>query len=145
MQSSTAIRNDLGTAFPLELLLADDNLVNRKVGEGLLARLGYTVDLATNGKEAMEMLRCKGYDVLFLDLQMPLMDGFEVTEALRKEFQKNTRPVIVAMTGSAGSDDKAECLRAGMDDHMSKPVRLEDLQALLIKWAKALPGRRAAG
>jgi len=145
MQTLSTIQSDLGTEIPLEILLADDNIVNRKVGAAMLGKLGYECDLAVDGLEAVEMLRAKVYDILFVDLQMPRMDGFEVTAALLKEFDQTIRPVIIAMTGSAGSDDRAECLRAGMDDHISKPVRLEELQGLLIKWAKILPGRRGEG
>jgi len=145
MQTSINIQSNLGCEFPLEILLADDNIVNRKVGSALLGKLGYECDLAVDGMEAVEMLRAKVYDILFLDLQMPRMDGFEVTAALHKEFDATIRPVIIAMTGSAGTDDRAECLRAGMDDHVSKPVRLEELQGLLRKWAKVLPARRGEG
>lgn len=145
MHNSSKINDAMGIEFPLEILLADDNIVNRKVGAAMLGKLGYECDLAVDGLEAMEMLRAKVYDILFVDLQMPRMDGFEATAALRKEFDATIRPIIIAMTGSAGTDDRAECLRAGMDDHISKPVRIEELRALLLKWAKALPGRRGEG
>jgi CheY-like chemotaxis protein/HPt (histidine-containing phosphotransfer) domain-containing protein len=124
----------LARRFPLRLLLADDNPINQKVGLNVLKRLGYRADVAANGREVLHALEQKTYDLILLDVQMPEMDGFEATRAIRERWPEARRPRIIAMTGNALLGDREKCLAAGMDDYISKPVRPGELQAVLERW-----------
>jgi CheY-like chemotaxis protein len=108
-------------------LVADDNAVNRKVALLMLDKLGYQADVACNGLEVLKILRKKQYDLIFMDVQMPEMDGLETTRRICLDYAAEKRPRIVAMTANAMSGDREQCLEAGMDDYLSKPVRKEDL------------------
>ncbi|QGG49444.1 GAF domain-containing hybrid sensor histidine kinase/response regulator [Heliorestis convoluta] len=120
------------------VLLVEDNQVNQKVALNLLSKMGLTVDIANNGLEAIHSLQKKEYDLILMDCHMPEMDGFQATEAIRKwESKKNQRTPIVAMTALAMQGDKDRCLRAGMDDYISKPIKLEQLIPVFERW---LPG-----
>ena len=120
--------------LPLQLLLADDNPINQKVGASLLKKLGYEADLANHGLDVLRALDQKKYDLIFLDVQMPELDGLETARRIRERFSDEERPRLVAMTGNAMLGDREKCLAAGMDDYIAKPVRLADLQAALSKW-----------
>jgi signal transduction histidine kinase/HPt (histidine-containing phosphotransfer) domain-containing protein/BarA-like signal transduction histidine kinase len=124
----------LARRLPLRLLLADDNPINQKVGLSVLQKLGYRADIANNGREVLEALQQKAYDVLFLDVQMPEMDGLEAARQICERWPAESRPRIVAMTGNALLGDREKCLQAGMDDYISKPVRIAELQAALERW-----------
>lgn len=123
----------------ISLLVAEDNLVNQKVILQALKRLGYQADLATNGVEVLEQIERKSYDLILMDVQMPKMDGIATTIAIRAKEKLTNQPrvKIVAMTANAMSEDRDRCLMGGMDDHLSKPVRLQQLQACLDKWLMA--------
>ena len=125
---------DLARRLPLRLLLADDNPINQKVGLSVLHKLGYRADVANNGVEVLKALEQKAYDLLFLDVQMPEMDGLEAAREICKRWSPEKRPRIVAMTGNALMGDREKCLQAGMDDYISKPVRIAELQAALERW-----------
>ena len=125
---------NLAKRLPLRLLLADDNPINQKVGLSVLQKLGYRADVANNGLEVLKALDQKSYDILFLDVQMPEMDGLEATRRIRERWPEFQRPRIIAMTGHALMGDREKCLAAGMDDFISKPVRIGDLQAALERW-----------
>ena len=120
--------------LPLRLLLADDNPINQKVGLSVLQKLGYRADLANNGLEVVRALEQKAYDILFLDVQMPEMDGLEAARQIGRRWAPDKRPCIIAMTGNALTGDREKCLEAGMDDYITKPVRLPELQAALERW-----------
>ncbi|TAK97382.1 MAG: response regulator [Verrucomicrobia bacterium] len=124
----------LSTRMPLRVLLADDNPINQKVGVSVLHRLGYRSDVAQNGVEVMQALEDRVYDVLFLDVQMPEMDGLECARQICGKWTRDRRPVIIAMTGNALLGDRERCLAAGMDDYISKPVRIGELQTILERW-----------
>ena len=126
----------LAERLPLRLLLADDNAVNQKVGRALLKRLGYSIDVAGNGHEVIAALERSDYDLVFLDVQMPEMDGYETATAIGMRANSTgwRRPRLIAMTGNAMQGDREKCLQAGMDDYISKPVRIEDIVAALEKW-----------
>jgi signal transduction histidine kinase/HPt (histidine-containing phosphotransfer) domain-containing protein len=125
---------DFARKLPLRLLLADDNPINQKVGLSVLNKLGYRADIANNGLEVLQALEQKAYDILFLDVQMPEMDGLEAARRICQRWPAEKRPRIIAMTGNALMGDREKCLQAGMDDYISKPVRIGDLQAALERW-----------
>jgi PAS domain S-box-containing protein len=129
----------LGEQLPLKILLAEDNLVNQKLALRILKNMGYTADLANNGLEVIEAARKKSYDIIFMDLLMPEMDGLQTTAHLKKNF--NELPKIIAMTANALESDRAGCLNAGMDDYICKPVLMENLQELIRKWGEVINNR----
>jgi len=141
----------LASRLPLRILLVDDNVINQKVALRLVQQMGYKPDLAGNGVEALAMLDRQPYDLIFMDLMMPEMDGLEATREIRVR-QKNiaTHPnyktpiVVVAMTASAMTGDKERCLGAGMDDYLAKPVRPEDVRKIVDRWGATASSEPAA-
>jgi len=128
---ASTIEADLAHHHPLRLLLVEDILINQKFALLALGRMGYTAEVATNGREALAALRQHAYDVILMDVQMPEMDGLEATRRIRADFPAHTQPYIIAMTANATQEDREQCLLAGMDDFLSKPVGRETLQAAL--------------
>jgi CheY-like chemotaxis protein/HPt (histidine-containing phosphotransfer) domain-containing protein len=126
-----AIDAAMAERLPLRILLAEDNIVNQKVALRTLERMGYRADVAANGIEALDALERQSYDVVLMDMQMPEMDGLEATRRICKRWLPTRRPRIIAMTANAMRGDREQCLDAGMDDYISKPVRIEDLVAAL--------------
>lgn len=120
--------------FPLNILVAEDDLINQQLALKLLSKLGYTADIASNGNEALEMVSERNYDIILMDVLMPEMDGFEATKMIR--LCLDLQPIIVAVTASAMSGDRDKCLEAGMDDYICKPIIIEELAALFAKWSK---------
>ncbi|HEX2100375.1 MAG TPA: response regulator, partial [Candidatus Synoicihabitans sp.] len=116
---------------PDRLLLAEDNAVNQRVALHMLARLGYRADIAANGKEVLTALQRQPYDLILMDVQMPEMDGLEATRELRAWTDLRVRPWIIAVTANAMQGDRQICLDAGMDDYVSKPLKVEELAAAL--------------
>ncbi len=114
------------------MLVAEDNQINQKLIQHILERLGYTAVMKENGQDTIDELRENNYDIVFMDVQMPEMDGLEATSIIRQS--GNKQPVIIALTANAMQGDQEECLRAGMDDYLSKPVKLEELVKMLEKW-----------
>lgn len=124
---------DFAERFPLKILIAEDNRINQKLAMKVLVKLGYNPDIAENGKEVLEEVSKVSYDLIFMDVQMPEMDGLEATRMVR--LCLSVQPIIIAMTANAMQGDREDCMRAGMDDYISKPVRLEELVVMLEKWA----------
>ncbi|BAY48715.1 multi-sensor hybrid histidine kinase [Scytonema sp. HK-05] len=117
--------------LPLRILLAEDNQVNQQVALLILKKLGYQADAVGNGLEVLRSLRCQMYDVVLMDIQMPKMDGLTATRHICQEWSKDQRPRIIAMTAYATDYAREQCLEAGMDDYISKPIEIEKLvQAL---------------
>jgi CheY-like chemotaxis protein/HPt (histidine-containing phosphotransfer) domain-containing protein len=119
--------------LPRRILLTEDNPTNQKVALHILARLGYTADVAGNGIEALSALERERYDVVLMDVQMPEMDGLEAARRICARWQPHERPYIVAMTANAMADDRELCLEAGMDDYISKPVHVPDLVSAMLR------------
>jgi CheY-like chemotaxis protein len=128
----------LGAKLPLCILIAEDNRVNQKVAQKLLERMGYQADVANDGREALEALERRPYDVILMDVQMPELDGLAATREVRARWPKERQPRIVALTANAMAEDRAACLAAGMDDFLGKPVSAAQLAAALERCARAI-------
>ncbi|MDZ8093549.1 MAG: ATP-binding protein [Nostoc sp. DedQUE05] len=128
--------------YKLRILLTEDNLVNQKIALKQLKNIGYSADVANNGKEALQLLEKIPYDLILMDCQMPILDGLETTKQIHRwqesSFASGRRPVVIAMTANAMKQDKQMCLDAGMDDYLSKPVMKETLAATLEYWGNVI-------
>ena len=122
-----ALDPGMAARHPLRILLAEDNVVNQKLAMRLLQLMGYRADLASNGIEAIESIERQAYDVVLMDVQMPEMDGLEATRRIVARWPNGERPRIVAMTANAMQGDREACLAAGMDDYITKPIRVDQL------------------
>ena len=119
----------------VRILLAEDNIINQKVALRLLAKLGYQADTVADGNEVLEALQRIPYDIIFMDCQMPELDGYETTRRIRLA---DERPIhIIAITANAMGWDREKCLDAGMNDYVAKPLKGPDLQAALSRWSLA--------
>ena len=135
------VNGNLAHRLPLRVLLCDDNLINQKVALRLLQQMGYRADLAANGLEALAALDSRPYDLVFMDVMMPEMSGLEATRLIRQRQRQPARfpnykcpMIIIAMTASAMQGDREKCLAAGMDDYVAKPVRPEEVRAIVERW-----------
>ncbi|HLW13096.1 MAG TPA: response regulator, partial [Casimicrobiaceae bacterium] len=131
--TTTAPRFDaeLASRHPLRILLAEDNVVNQKLALRLLQQMGYRADLASNGLEAVESVERQPYDVVLMDVQMPEMDGLDAAREICAKWAAHERPRIIAMTANAMQGDREQCLAAGMNDYVTKPIRVDQLVAAL--------------
>jgi CheY-like chemotaxis protein len=118
----------------VRILMAEDNLINQRVGKLILQKAGYAIDLVSDGIEALEAHRKTPYDLILMDCQMPAMDGFEATRQIRALDAR--QPVIVAVTANALVGERERCLAAGMDDYLSKPFQADQLISIVAKWAE---------
>jgi CheY-like chemotaxis protein/nitrogen-specific signal transduction histidine kinase/HPt (histidine-containing phosphotransfer) domain-containing protein len=139
----------LGARLPLRLLLADDNPVNQKVASRLFQQMGYAIAFANNGLEALDAVKKSSYDIVFMDVQMPVMDGLDATREIRQYEREQyhlthvqPRTVIIAMTANAMRGDRERCMASGMDDYIAKPVRPETVQAVIERWGASLASKR---
>jgi CheY-like chemotaxis protein/HPt (histidine-containing phosphotransfer) domain-containing protein len=119
----------------IRVLVAEDNVVNQKVAVGMLEKLGVRADVAANGREAVEMLRNLPYDIVFMDCQMPEMNGYEAVGEIRRQEQPDRHVPVIAMTADAIAGSRERCIEAGMDDYIAKPVKMEALLNALTRWA----------
>jgi CheY-like chemotaxis protein len=120
-------------AFNAHVLVVDDNAANRKVAEAMLKSAGCTVVSANNGREGLNLLMAGGIDLVLMDCQMPVMDGYEATQVWRDQ-EHDKRIPIIALTANAGAENETACLSAGMDAMLSKPFRRQQLEMLLTAW-----------
>jgi signal transduction histidine kinase/CheY-like chemotaxis protein len=124
----------LAERYPLKMLVAEDNALNQKLIQRIMNHLGYAIDLAENGREAIQRATLYQYDLILMDIQMPDLNGIEATQIIRKN--KRMRPIIIAMTAGATLEDQEACLEAGMDDFVSKPVSVIKIKQLIHQWGK---------
>jgi CheY-like chemotaxis protein len=117
------------------VLIVEDNPINQRVAAILVSKLGFTTDLAGHGGEAVEMVQKQNYDLILMDCQMPVMDGFEATRAIRKMTGSNSRTPIIAVTANVASGQREKCLEAGMNDYVPKPINREVLEKVIDKWS----------
>jgi CheY-like chemotaxis protein len=134
----------MGQKHPLRILLAEDNATNQNLALRLLARLAYRADVAGNGREVLQALERQPYDVVLMDVQMPEMDGLEATRHIREWLPQARQPYVIAMTANAMQGDRDMCLAVGMDDYVSKPIRVEELVGALHR-SHPLPAAQRAG
>jgi len=134
---------EMAAHLPLRILLAEDNVVNQKLAVHLLGQMGYRPDVAANGLEVLRSLERQPYDVILMDVQMPEMDGLEASRQICARWPRGQRPHIIAMTANAMQGDRERCLEAGMDDYVSKPIRVEELKSALSR-SRPLNQRRAS-
>ncbi|MGB7445190.1 MAG: response regulator, partial [Coleofasciculaceae cyanobacterium] len=113
--------------LPLRILVAEDNMVNQQLALQLLQKMGYRADIAGNGLEVIEALHRQSYDVVFMDVHMPEMDGLAATKCICQQWSSAVRPKIIAMTANAMQGDREKCIKAGMDDYVSKPIKVQEL------------------
>jgi signal transduction histidine kinase/DNA-binding response OmpR family regulator len=121
--------------YPFEILVAEDNIINQKMIRNVLQLLGYTADVVANGLEVIEAVKRQRYELIFMDIQMPEMDGYEATSIIVNHMKKD-RPIIIAMTANAMKSDKEKCREIGMDDYITKPLKVEDLQKAFQYWGE---------
>jgi len=134
LNTDIKLHADFAIKYPYHILIAEDNPVNQTLAIRVLKKLGYEPKVAENGQRALEELKQVNYDLVLMDMQMPEMDGLTATRRIRSDFE--TQPIIIAMTANAMSEDKDACLQAGMNDYISKPMKLEVLIDMLKKWSK---------
>jgi CheY-like chemotaxis protein len=128
------LKETMPSVESLSILLVEDNVTNQRVASLMLERLGFSADTVVNGQEAVDAVKKQFYDVILMDCQMPVMDGFRATEEIRK-VQRGDRPsTIIAMTANASREDRQKCIDIGMDDYIAKPVKTETLQRVLNKY-----------
>ena len=127
------IDSSLAARMPLRILIAEDNPINQQVARRILQQFGYQSDIVCNGQEAVNVVSKQRYDLLFMDVQMPVMDGLEATRQIRSILTPDQRPYLAAMTANAMKEDRALCLNAGMDDYISKPIRPGDLRDVISR------------
>lgn len=141
-QISPEVADSLLEPTRLKILLAEDNNINQMVASRMIERLGYKADIVSNGKEAVEAATNIDYDIIFMDILMPEMDGIEACNVIKGQLNKVNKPIIIAMTANAMAGDEENYIKAGMDDYLSKPVNMEDLRRVLDKWSRRIIARK---
>ncbi|MCB9066663.1 MAG: response regulator [Calditrichae bacterium] len=137
-KTASAIKSSedlLTSVSSLKMLIVDDNAVNRRVAQRMLQKMGFRPDLVNNGMEALETVLNNDYRIIFMDCQMPVMDGYEATRQIRTELSpQKQQPTIIAMTANALQGDREKCIASGMDDYLSKPLNTNDLKDIILRW-----------
>ncbi|HXD79154.1 MAG TPA: response regulator [Puia sp.] len=130
----------LAEKYPLRILLAEDNPINRQLAVLILDKMGYSCGVAENGKEVLDQMQKEPFDLIFMDIQMPEMDGLEATRRIRRG--RGKQPVIIAMTANTTRQDRDDCITEGMNDFLSKPVHLDELIRMMETWGQTINGAR---
>ncbi|KAF0200953.1 MAG: PAS domain-containing [Bacteroidetes bacterium] len=130
------IDKNLAAKLPMRILLAEDNITNQDLVITLLSKMGYKIDAVENGRKVLEMMERKKYDIILMDIQMPVMNGMEATKIICEKYPEADRPKIIAITANAMPGDRERYLSAGMVDYLPKPIKFKDVQSVLIKWGK---------
>ncbi|MBK7257469.1 MAG: response regulator [Ignavibacteriae bacterium] len=138
---STVLDKTLALRLPLRILVAEDNPVNQALALAILRKMGYRADVAADGQEAIDALERQQYDLIFMDVQMPVMDGLRATRIIRERYTGDDRPQIVALTANVMANDREACMASGMDDFLSKPIRLEEVRSIVEKYGTLLLSR----
>ena len=131
-----SVDKKLSDKLPLSILLAEDNFTNQELVVTLMRKMGYAIDAVENGRKALEIMEHKSFDIILMDVQMPVMNGLEATQAIIEKYPEDVRPHIIAITANAMPGDRERFLEAGMVDYLSKPIRFKDVQDVLIKWGR---------
>ncbi len=131
-----SVDKKLSDKLPLSILLAEDNFTNQELVVTLMRKMGYAIDAVENGRKALEIMEHKSFDIILMDVQMPVMNGLEATQAIIEKYPEDVRPHIIAITANAMPGDRERFLEAGMVDYLSKPIRFKDVQDVLIKWGQ---------
>ena len=132
--TTTGVALRLADTIPLDILLVEDNLVNQKVALRYLERMGYRADAVANGLEAVQAMEDGPYKLVFMDMQMPEMDGLDATRAIRAKIPQERQPIIVALTANAMQGDRERCLASGMNDYITKPVKIDEIQTVITRY-----------
>lgn len=139
-QVKSQFSEDFAKQYPMNILIAEDNVVNQKLASRILIKMGYEPDIAVNGHDALNAMAAKVYDMVLMDVQMPEMDGLEATRFIRENMEY--QPVIIAMTANAMPEDKELCMKSGMDDYLSKPMKIADIMDILERWGKHVNNKK---
>jgi CheY-like chemotaxis protein len=131
-----SIDKKLSDKLPLRILSAEDNATNQELVVTVMKKMGYAIDAVENGKKALEIMEQNTYDIILMDVQMPVMNGMEATYEILNRYAENERPFIIAVTANAMPGDRERFLNAGMVDYLSKPIRFKDVQDVLIRWGR---------
>lgn len=125
------------TRKDLNILVVEDNVINQMIATDFLLHLGFKADVAENGQLAVEAVKTKKYDIVFMDMQMPVMDGVEATKQIVDQHPPEKRPVIIALTANVMKEDIDACVDAGMNDYLAKPLEMDKMIRIIDKWAQA--------
>ncbi|MBL0343022.1 MAG: response regulator [Bacteroidetes bacterium] len=126
--------SEMAKMIPLHILIAEDNIINQKIARIALQQLGYEPEVVNNGEEAVQKAFSNKYDLIFMDVQMPILDGLEATKKIKSNRESPSSPIIIAMTAFAMEGDREKCLHAGMSDYIAKPLKIEDFRSMIFKW-----------
>jgi CheY-like chemotaxis protein len=139
MENKVPDRTRLAKIYPLKILLAEDQMINQKLGLKVFEKLGYKAIIAADGKVVIEKCMSEHFDIVFMDIVMPVMDGFTATKQINKKFKgKQGRPIIIALTAHSMPGEREKCLKAGMDDYMVKPLLVDKLKMLIEHWGEKI-------
>lgn len=132
----------LSDKLPLNILLAEDNYTNQELVITLMRKMGYNIDAVDNGRKVLDLMETNNYDIILMDVQMPIMNGMEATSAIFSQYGKDNSPYIIAITANAMPGDRERFLEAGMVDYLSKPIRFKDVQEVLIRWGRKVHAKK---
>jgi signal transduction histidine kinase/CheY-like chemotaxis protein len=136
LEADHSFDKKLSDKMPLSILLAEDNYTNQELVITLMRKMGYNIDSVDNGRKVLDLMETKKYDIILMDVQMPIMNGIEATQAIHNTYPEGERPYIIAITANAMPGDRERFLESGMVDYLSKPIRFKDVQEVLVRWGR---------